>query len=605
MCRRSRRSPNSSNVEPSNKSISSISQFSTSFTNQSSLISQSLSNSVAITKQNIGFFESVKGAIFNSKQNSNTVTNNATIPTIIITRPTTLAATSSNQPLNRNIAYDLEENERLIRNSYGLENSGQTPVEIQNYQAQLQSTLNARNSNSTSYNSININQSIISTRQITQNRKPCFTVPCFLWFSLFLLLLTPFFLFGIRKYLNNEEIRFDEKLVSEFKAFSNEEIYEPAIVYFNKLMFDLNEFYGASKMYLRDLWSRYWPGLVILVNNSTNSVKEWSIFKIKPSQIVTNSEVDYQPSINDQYNINVLQNEEILKDLNTLKEKLLNDALGMKNYKEDIDSMREELDRKFNFTFNVFSNRLMDQLMQIEATKINHDHEINRLKDVLKEIENRYTNSMSKLEEQIAKKINILEEKTLLKEDKKIQVDSDLKSALSTEFVTFEKIEEYINKTFYLYNADKTGMTDFASESVGGSILFTKCTDNYIENSRWFTVFNVPITRVVTTPRVVIQVVIILNEIYISYNLNLVILISFQGSIQPGNCWAFKGSKGDLFIKLAAKITPTSFSLEHIPKEKSLTGKIDSAPENFTVYVKLKDCNLKMKTFNFFFFQGI
>lgn len=39
-----------------------------------------------------------------------------------------------------------------------------------------------------------------------------------------------------------------------------------------------------------------------------------------------------------------------------------------------------------------------------------------------------------------------------------------------------------------------------------------------------------------------------------------------------------------MFIKLAAKITPKSFSLEHIPKELSLTGNIDSAPQNFTVY---------------------
>ena len=133
---------------------------------------------------------------------------------------------------------------------------------------------------------------------------------------------------------------------------------------------------------------------------------------------------------------------------------------------------------------------------------------------------------------------------------------------MENENISFRMIEEYINRTLYVYNADKTGMTDFASESVGGSILFTRCTEPYQDNSRWFTVFDVPITRVSVSPRVVIQ-----------------------GSIQPGNCWAFKGSKGDLFIKLAAKVTPKSFSLEHIPKELSLTGSIDSAPQNFTVYV--------------------
>jgi len=56
--------------------------------------------------------------------------------------------------------------------------------------------------------------------------------------------------------------------------------------------------------------------------------------------------------------------------------------------------------------------------------------------------------------------------------------------------------------------------------------------------------------------------------------------------VQPGNCWSFKGSKAHLFIKLAANITPQSFSIEHIPKEISLSGSLDSAPQKFSVYVK-------------------
>ena len=125
-----------------------------------------------------------------------------------------------------------------------------------------------------------------------------------------------------------------------------------------------------------------------------------------------------------------------------------------------------------------------------------------------------------------------------------------------------ENIEELIDKKIYLYNADKTGMTDFASEAIGGRILFTNDTESYEEHSKWFTLYSVPITRILVSPRVVIQ-----------------------GSIESGNCWAFKGSKGALFIKLAAKITPKSFSLEHIPKELSLNGILDSAPKNFSVFV--------------------
>jgi hypothetical protein len=73
-----------------------------------------------------------------------------------------------------------------------------------------------------------------------------------------------------------------------------------------------------------------------------------------------------------------------------------------------------------------------------------------------------------------------------------------------------------------------------------------------------------------------------------------------KGSVQPGNCWSFKGSKADLFIKLAAKITATSFSLEHIPKELSLTGVIDSAPQNFTVYVRIINKNFLVKVIVYF-----
>ena len=90
---------------------------------------------------------------------------------------------------------------------------------------------------------------------------------------------------------------------------------------------------------------------------------------------------------------------------------------------------------------------------------------------------------------------------------------------MSSEEVLFQKIKEYINKTFYLYNADKTGMTDFASESLGGSILFTRCTEAYHDNSRWFTIFDVPITRLTVSPRVVIQVSYLKSLVFFKANM--------------------------------------------------------------------------------------
>jgi SUN domain-containing protein 1/2 len=194
----------------------------------------------------------------------------------------------------------------------------------------------------------------------------------------------------------------------------------------------------------------------------------------------------------------------------------------------------------------------LNQYELSKNTQQSQEKELKQIKDVLNELETNYKFLMQQFQEL---KRNDHQQK------EQQQISNNWQPAPG-ETISFEKLKEFINQSFYLYNADKTGMTDFASESIGGSIMFTRCTETYLDNSRWFTVFDVPITRITVSPRVVIQ-----------------------GSLlQPGNCWAFKGSKADLFIKLAAKITPSSFSLEHIPKELSLTGVIDSAPQNFSVY---------------------
>jgi len=270
--------------------------------------------------------------------------------------------------------------------------------------------------------------------------------------------------------------------------------------------------------------------------------------------------------------IHIDLNEKVLSSINSIRDSLFTEVINkFENYKHsqklvDMDVLRDELDKKFNLTLNFISTKLIDQAVQIEQSKKNYENEIKQMKSILDDIEAKYAANLNQIQDQLKKHKQILEDQFVQNRNnnnnEKENVIQPLKVISENEYISFEKIEEFINKTLYLYNADKTGMTDFASESVGGSILFTRCTESYQDNSRWFTVFDVPITRVFVSPRVVIQ-----------------------GSIQPGNCWSFKGSKGDLFIKLAAKITPKSFSLEHIPKELSLTGNIDSAPQNFTVYV--------------------
>ena len=64
-------------------------------------------------------------------------------------------------------------------------------------------------------------------------------------------------------------------------------------------------------------------------------------------------------------------------------------------------------------------------------------------------------------------------------------------------------------------------------------------------------------------------------------------VLCVQPEVHPGQCWAFKGESGYIVIQLSVPVRPTGFSLEHIPKSLSMTGSIDSAPRDFTVFVSI------------------
>lgn len=53
----------------------------------------------------------------------------------------------------------------------------------------------------------------------------------------------------------------------------------------------------------------------------------------------------------------------------------------------------------------------------------------------------------------------------------------------------------------------------------------------------------------------------------------------------PGKCWAFHGVQGTLTISLSHPVRITHVTLDHLPRYISPTGRIDSAPKDFEVYV--------------------
>merc|ERR1719450_528223 len=129
------------------------------------------------------------------------------------------------------------------------------------------------------------------------------------------------------------------------------------------------------------------------------------------------------------------------------------------------------------------------------------------------------------------------------------------------EGLSKEEVFKIVKNALIQYDADKTGMFDYALETAGGSVVSTRSTETYIQKTAMYSIFGIPIWYPSNNPRTVIQ-----------------------PGVQPGECWAFKGSTGFIVIKLSDGIIPTRFSMEHISKSMSPSGKIDSAPRDFVVY---------------------
>lgn len=123
-----------------------------------------------------------------------------------------------------------------------------------------------------------------------------------------------------------------------------------------------------------------------------------------------------------------------------------------------------------------------------------------------------------------------------------------------------EGVQGLIDRALAIFAADRIARPDFALESAGGSIIGTRCTQTYTDRPAVFSLFGIPLFRMSRSPRTVIQ-----------------------PALYPGECWAFRGSKGQLVVRLASNIEVSGITLEHIPKSLAPNGKISSAPRKFVV----------------------
>lgn len=80
-----------------------------------------------------------------------------------------------------------------------------------------------------------------------------------------------------------------------------------------------------------------------------------------------------------------------------------------------------------------------------------------------------------------------MQESTVLLQHIKKQIEEFDERAL------MDKVRKLIKEELRRYDADRTGMPDYALESSGGSVLSTRCTVQYNERSRTQKIFGIPL----------------------------------------------------------------------------------------------------------------
>ncbi|XP_076397034.1 klaroid protein isoform X1 [Megachile rotundata] len=123
-----------------------------------------------------------------------------------------------------------------------------------------------------------------------------------------------------------------------------------------------------------------------------------------------------------------------------------------------------------------------------------------------------------------------------------------------------ETVKDLVRSELQTYDADKTGRTDYALGSSGGTILSTRGTETYSAGAPVLKLFGIPICQQQNTPHTIIQT-----------------------GVLPGECWAFKGSSGSVVIQLLGFVQVSGVSMEHIPQSISPTGETTTAPKEFSV----------------------
>lgn len=183
------------------------------------------------------------------------------------------------------------------------------------------------------------------------------------------------------------------------------------------------------------------------------------------------------------------------------------------------------------------------------------EHLSNLTKSLREDFNGVIENNGKALMDEIAGKITLEMNRNLHKLQRETK-----ESSMVLDTASDEHIRSIVEEVLSVYDADKTGLVDYAMEPSGGQILSTRCTENYHAGTAVVSILGIPLWYPTNTPRTIIT-----------------------PGVNPGECWAFQNFPGFVIIKLSGPIQIEAFSYEHISRMLVPGGKTDSAPKEFQV----------------------
>ncbi|XP_066262125.1 klaroid protein-like [Euwallacea similis] len=141
------------------------------------------------------------------------------------------------------------------------------------------------------------------------------------------------------------------------------------------------------------------------------------------------------------------------------------------------------------------------------------------------------------------------------------KITTQFKKADATTNADEKFVKRIVKQALAIYDADRTGLVDYAMESMGGQVVSTRCTELYKYGKAVFSILGIPLWQQSNSPRSIIT-----------------------PTLAPGDCWAFQNFPGFVVVKLSNTVKIDAFSIEHVSRLLLPEGKMDSAPKDFEVY---------------------